>query len=47
VGKRNSKIKLSIFIFSQVDAAISDKLALLQKDFSGSELKNVQCALTR
>jgi hypothetical protein len=47
VGKRNSKHKLSIFMLNEVDAAIEAKLTALQKDFAGSELKNVSCGLTR
>lgn len=47
VGKRNSKLKLSTFMLNEVNAATQAKLIALQKDFAGSELKNVPCGLTR
>lgn len=47
VGKRNSKLKVSIFMLNDVDAAIEVKLNEMQKDFAGSELKKVPCGLTR
>lgn len=47
VGKRNSKHKLSIIMLNEVDAEIGTKLTALQGQFSGSELKQVSCALTR
>jgi SPOR domain len=47
VGERASKVKTTIFMLSRVDAATEVKLTAMQKDFAGSELKNVPCALTR
>jgi SPOR domain len=47
VGKRNSKHKLSIMMLNDVDAGIEAKLTALQEKFSGSELKQVSCTLTR
>jgi hypothetical protein len=47
VGERASKIKTTIFSLSRIDAATAAKLAALQKDFAGSELKKVPCTLTR
>ncbi|MBI5625686.1 MAG: SPOR domain-containing protein [Nitrosomonadales bacterium] len=47
VGERTSKLKTTMFMLNNVDALIEDKLAETGKDFSGSELKNVPCALTR
>lgn len=46
-GERISKFKAVIFRMNGVDEATGAKLAALQKDFAGSELKNVPCALTR
>jgi hypothetical protein len=47
VGKRNSKHKLSIIMLNDIDAGIEAKLTALQEKFSGSELKQVSCTLTR
>lgn len=47
VGERASKLKSTIFSLNRTDAATEAKLTALQKDFAGSELKNVPCALTR
>jgi hypothetical protein len=47
VGKRNSKLKVSIFMLNELDAATEIKLTAMQKDFAGSELKKVSCGLTR
>ncbi len=47
VGERASKLRVTIFRLNGVDDAIGTKLAAMQKDFPGSELKNVACALTR
>lgn len=47
VGERASKIKTAIFILNNVDAGTEAKLKAMQKDFAGSELKNVPCGLTR
>lgn len=46
-GERASKLKATIFRLNGVDDTIGAKLAAMQKDFAGSELKNVTCALTR
>jgi hypothetical protein len=43
VGERASKLKATIFRLSRTDAATEAKLAAMQKDFAGSELKNVPC----
>jgi hypothetical protein len=47
VGERASKIKTTLFILNKVDAGTEAKLKAMQKDFAGSELKNVPCGLTR
>jgi hypothetical protein len=47
VGERASKLKATLFILNKVDAATEVKLTAMQKDFGGSELNNVPCALTR
>jgi hypothetical protein len=47
VGERASKLKATIYKLNKVDAATVVKLTALQKEFSGSELKNVPCTLTR
>lgn len=47
IGERASKLKATIFMLNGVDAATEVKLTAMQKDFAGSELKNVPCALTR
>jgi hypothetical protein len=47
VGERASKLKATIFMLNRVDAATEVKLTAMQKDFAGSELNNVPCALTR
>jgi hypothetical protein len=47
VGERASKVKTTIFMLDRVDAATQEKLTAMQKDFPGSELSNVPCALTR
>lgn len=47
IGERASKLKTTMFILNSVDAAIEGKLAATAKDFPGSDLKNVPCALTR
>jgi hypothetical protein len=46
-GERASKLKVTIFRLSGVDDAVGARLAAMQKDFAGSELKNVACTLTR
>lgn len=44
VGERTSKFKTTIFVLNGLDAATEDKLAAMQKDFPGSELKSIPCA---
>lgn len=44
VGERPSKFKTTIFVLDGLDAATESKLAAMQKDFPGSELKNIPCA---
>ncbi|MFZ2301170.1 MAG: SPOR domain-containing protein [Gallionella sp.] len=44
VGERASKLKATIFTFNGLDAATEAKLAEIQKDFAGSELKKMPCA---
>ncbi len=47
VGARDSKLKATLFMLNRVDAATQAKLTAMQKDFAGTELSNVPCALTR
>jgi hypothetical protein len=47
VGERASKLKATIFILEGLDAGTVVKLTALQKDFPGSELNVVPCALTK
>lgn len=47
VGERASKLKTTMFMLNNVDVSIERKLTATGKDFSGSELRNVPCALTR
>lgn len=47
VGERTSKVKATIFKLASVDAETAARLAVMQNDFAGSELKTVPCALTR
>jgi hypothetical protein len=47
VGERTSKVKATIFKLAGVDAETAARLTAMQKDFAGSELKTVPCALTR
>lgn len=47
VGKRASKFTVTQFRFSEVGVLAEAKLTTMQKDFPGSELKRVPCALTR
>lgn len=44
VGARASKFKATVFSLNGIDAATAAKLAAMQKDFAGSELKRVACA---
>lgn len=43
MGERSGKSRATIFIINGLDAEISARLIVLQKDFSGSELKRVTC----
>lgn len=47
IGERASKLKTTMLMLNYVDASIEGKLTATRKDFPGSELKNVPCALTR
>lgn len=47
VGERASKFKMTLFALDGVDAATEAKLAAIQKNFTGSEMRKVPCALTR
>jgi hypothetical protein len=47
VGERASKFKETIFMLDGLDAGTVVKLTALQKDFPGSELSVVPCALTK
>lgn len=47
VGERASKLKATLFMLDGVDAATVAKLTALQKDFPGTELNAVPCALTK
>ena len=47
VGERASQLKATVFVLKGLDAKAAADLAALQKDFAGSELKEVPCALTR
>lgn len=44
VGARASNLKATIFVLNGLDTATGAKLASMQKDFPGSELKSVPCA---
>jgi len=46
-GERASKLKTTIFKLNRIDAPAVAKLTAMQKDFAGSELKNVPCTLTK
>lgn len=47
IGERASKLKATLFVLNGVDAATGVKLTEMQKEFAGSELSNIPCALTR
>jgi len=47
IGERASKLKATIFVLNGLDTATMSHLAVMQKDFAGSELKDIPCALTR
>jgi len=44
VGERASKLKATVFMLNGLDGKAVASLAEMQKDFAGSELKNVACA---
>lgn len=43
MGERSSKTRATLFMINNLDADMSAKLTLLQKNFSGSELKPASC----
>ena len=47
IGERASKLKATLFVLNGLDAKTGNELARIQKDFAGSELKDISCALTR
>ena len=47
VGQRNSKFKVTVFRLHGVGILTEVKVAALQKEYPGSELQTVACALTR
>lgn len=47
IGQRASKFKVTLFRLNGVGILTEVKLNSMQKDFAGSELKHVPCALTR
>lgn len=47
VGERAGKLKATIFRLDRVDAGTVTKMTDLQKEFDGSQLNFVPCALTR
>jgi hypothetical protein len=47
VGEHASKFKTTVFTLNRVDAATEAKLTAMQKDFAGTELNKVPCALTK
>jgi len=46
VGEHASKLKATAFVLKGVDPPTVDKLTEMQRDFAGSELNKVPCALT-
>ena len=44
VGARTSNIKATLFVLNGLDATTVASLTAIQKDFTGSELKNAPCA---
>ena len=44
IGERASKLKMTIFVLNGLDAAAMSNLVEMQKDFAGSELKEITCA---
>lgn len=47
MGERSSKLKTTIFIFQNINTETKAKIRELQKQYAGSEVKDVPCALTR
>jgi hypothetical protein len=47
IGERASQLKVTIFMLNGLDAKAAADLAAMHKDFAGSELKDISCALTR
>ena len=47
VGERIGKLKATTFLLNGVDVATQVKLTAMQKDFAGSTLNSIPCALTR
>lgn len=47
IGERASKLKATLFVLNGLDAKTGAELARIQKDFAGSDLKDIPCALTR
>jgi hypothetical protein len=45
IGERASRLKTTVFVLSGLDEAAVAALAAMQKDFPGSELKHVDCAI--
>lgn len=43
VGERASKLKFTVFVLRQMDAAGRAQLTALQKDYAGSDVKSVAC----
>ena len=43
VGERASKLKFTVFVFNNPDAAAMEKMAQLHHEFDGSELHSVAC----
>ena len=46
LGERSSKVKATVFTLDSVDADTEAVLMAIQKDFAGSELKNVPCTIS-
>lgn len=44
VGERASKLKASIFVLNGLDTDTAARIAAIQKDFAGSDLKDIPCA---
>lgn len=44
IGERASKFKVTVFVLNRLDAKAAAAIAGIQKDFAGSELKDIPCA---